>query len=258
MKDSKKSRGKVIKHDSEAVDDGGKKSKKKKKHKRVSGGDEIVNIETSKFNRSHEKSLVNRDDDGAERDKRRRVVCDEENTTHKPKKKRSMLANIVIKRGVQLTAHERMAEDFKKLTGGILLYRNKDYLVFYQGKNLLLREVTEALVEQEKFVKSLQNKEEEARLREGSSALIVTSTEPSNELSRTDTLGETLDTTGKWVMKLDDGHHAEEVKHKVKKLRHKMKLVRKLKTKFYFSEIMLNVVWLRRKSVYSQQNRKQI
>ncbi|CAN6898107.1 unnamed protein product [Brassica oleracea] len=97
-----------------------------------------------------------------------------------------------------------MAEDFKKLTGGILLYRNKDYLVFYQGKNLLLREVTEALVEQEKFVKSLQNKEEEARLREGSSALIVTSTEPSNELSRTDTLGETLDTTGKWVMKLDD------------------------------------------------------
>lgn len=169
-----------------------------------------------------------------------------------------MLANIVIKRGVQLTAHERMAEDFKKLTGGILLYRNKDYLVFYQGKNLLLREVTEALVEQEKFVKSLQNKEEEARLREGSSALIVTSTEPSNELSRTDTLGETLDTTGKWVMKLDDGHHAEEVKHKVKKLRHKMKLVRKLKTKFYFSEIMLNVVWLRRKSVYSQQNRKQI
>ncbi|CAH8370577.1 unnamed protein product [Eruca vesicaria subsp. sativa] len=45
---------------------------------------------------------------------------------------------------------------------------------------------------------SLQNKEEEARLREGSSALIVTRTEPSNELVPAGgTLGETLDTTGK-------------------------------------------------------------
>ncbi|KAF3512176.1 hypothetical protein F2Q69_00002300 [Brassica cretica] len=63
-----------------------------------------------------------------------------------------------------------MADDFKKPTGGILLSRNKDYLAFYRGKNILLREVTEALMEQEKFLRSLQNEEEEALLRAGSSA----------------------------------------------------------------------------------------
>ncbi|KAL0713253.1 hypothetical protein Bca4012_020231 [Brassica carinata] len=234
-KKKKKKKASVKRHDSEALDNGGKKSKKRKKDKRVSGGDEIVNTETSKVNRSHEKALVNSDDDGAKRDKRRRVVCDEGNTTHKPKKKRSMLAKIVTKRGVQLTARERMAEDFKKLTGVILLSRNKDYLFFYRGKNVLLREVTEALVEQEKFVRSSQNEEEEARLREGSSALIVTSTEPSNEFVPASIIGETLDTTGKWGMNLDDGHHAEEVKHEVKKLRH-TNLVRKLKANPYLAE----------------------
>ncbi|KAJ4894346.1 CRM family member 3A [Raphanus sativus] len=148
---------------------------------------------------------------------------------------KSMLAKIVIKRGVQLTTSERMAEDLKKLTGGILLSRNKDYLVFYRGKNFLSREVAEALVEQEKFVRSLQDEEEEARLR-GSSALIIPSTEPTSKLVSAGTLGETLDATGKWGKNLDDGHqHAEEVKHEVEKLRHE-NLVRKLEKKLAFAE----------------------
>lgn len=121
----------------------------------------------------------------------------------------------------------------QKLTGGILLSRNKDYLVFYRGKNFLSREVAEALVEQEKFVRSLQDEEEEARLR-GSSALIIPSTEPTSKLVSAGTLGETLDATGKWGKNLDDGHqHAEEVKHEVEKLRHE-NLVRKLEKKLAF------------------------
>ncbi|KAG2306682.1 hypothetical protein Bca52824_026430 [Brassica carinata] len=149
---------------------------------------------------------------------------------------KSMLAKIAMKRGVQLTTSERMAEDLKKLTGGILLSRNKDYLVFYRGKNFLSREVADALVEQEKFVRSLQDEEEEARLRGGSSALIVPSTEPANKLVSAGTLGETLDATGKWGKNLDDdGHHAEEVKHEVEKLRHE-NLVRKLEKKLAFAE----------------------
>ncbi|CAF2099124.1 BnaA05g16660D [Brassica napus] len=148
---------------------------------------------------------------------------------------KSMLAKIAIKRGVQLTTSERMAEELKKLTGGILLSRNKDYLVFYRGKNFLSREVAEELVEQEKFVRSLQDEEEEARLRGSSSALIVPSTEPSNKLVSAGTLGETLDATGKWGKNLDDGHHAEEVKHEVEKLRHE-NLVRKLEKKLAFAE----------------------
>ncbi|KAL0702469.1 hypothetical protein Bca4012_058591 [Brassica carinata] len=213
----KKKKASVKRHDSE---DGGKKSKKKKKHK---------------VNRSHEKSLVNGDDDGAKRDKekRRRIVCDKGNTTHKPEKKRSMLAKIAIKHGVQLTVRERMAEDFKNLTGGILPSRNRDYLVLYGENNLLSREVAEALVEQERFVRSLQDEKEEARLREGSSALIVPSTEPSHEIVSAGTLGETLDVTSKWGKNLDDVHHAEKVKHE--NLRQE-NLVRKLERKLVFAE----------------------
>ncbi|KAL0740559.1 hypothetical protein Bca4012_082072 [Brassica carinata] len=214
-----------------------RKSKKKKKHKRVSGGDEIANTESSKIYQSHESALVNSDYDGAKRDKakRRRVDSDVGNTAHKLRTKNCMLAKVAIKYGEQLTTSERMAEDFEKLTGRILLSRNKDGLVFYRGKNFLSGEVFEALVEQEQCVRSLQEEEETARLREGSSALIVPSTEPSNELVSAGTLGETLNTTGTWGMNLDDGHRAEEVKHEVKKLRHK-NLVRKLETKFVFSE----------------------
>ncbi|KAG2282491.1 hypothetical protein Bca52824_053711 [Brassica carinata] len=63
------------------------------KHKRVSGGDEIVNTESSKVNdgcQNHEKAFVNSDDDGSKRvkKKRRRVDCDLGNTAHKPKRKK--------------------------------------------------------------------------------------------------------------------------------------------------------------------------
>ncbi|KAG2269771.1 hypothetical protein Bca52824_064326 [Brassica carinata] len=60
-----------------------KKKKKKHKHNRVAGGNEIVDVETSKHNEEsqiHEKSLLNSD--------RKHVDCDIGNTSHKPKKKR--------------------------------------------------------------------------------------------------------------------------------------------------------------------------
>ncbi|KAJ4904256.1 CRM family member 3A [Raphanus sativus] len=128
-----------------------------------------------------------------------------------------------------------MAESFKELTGGILIYRNRGYLVLYRGKKFLSQEVAEALVEQKKFVRSLQDEEEEAPLREGSSALIVPSIELCYELISAGALGETLDATRKWEKKLDDGHHAEKVKHEVENLRHE-NLIRKLERKLVFSE----------------------
>ncbi|XP_019083969.1 PREDICTED: CRM-domain containing factor CFM3A, chloroplastic/mitochondrial [Camelina sativa] len=147
---------------------------------------------------------------------------------------KSMLAKIAIKRGVQSTTSERMAEDLKKLTGGIMLSRNKDFLVFYRGKNFLSREVADALVEQERFARTLQDEEEQARLR-GSSALIVPSNEPANKLFSAGTLGETLDATGKWGKNLDDDDHSDEVKQEVEILRHE-NLVRKLERKLDFAE----------------------
>lgn len=94
------------------------------------------------------------------------------------------------------------------------------------------REVADALVEQERFVRTLQDEEEQARLR-GSSALIVPCIEPPKKLVSAGTLGETLDATGKWGKNLDDDDHSDEVKQEVEILRHE-NLVRKLERKLAF------------------------
>ncbi|KAM0944021.1 putative RNA-binding, CRM domain, CRM-domain containing factor CFM3, YhbY-like superfamily [Dioscorea sansibarensis] len=65
------------------------------------------------------------------------------------------IVKIALKHGVQLKTSERMAEEIKKMTGGTLLSRNKDYLVFYRGKSFLSLEVAEMLLEWEGSAKAL-------------------------------------------------------------------------------------------------------
>ncbi|KAF5752358.1 hypothetical protein HS088_TW01G00266 [Tripterygium wilfordii] len=145
---------------------------------------------------------------------------------------KSSIAKVALKRGVQLTSSERMAEDIKKLTGGMLLSRNKDFLVFYRGKDFLSREVTEALLEREKLVKSMQDEEEQARLR--ASALVMPNM-GLNEQSRTaGTLEESLDADARWG-KILDHHHKEKIMRDAKMVRH-ADLVRKLQKKLAFAE----------------------
>lgn len=145
---------------------------------------------------------------------------------------KSSVAKIALKRGVQLTTSERMAEDLKKLTGGVLLSRNKDFLVFYRGKNFLSPEVTEALLERERLAKSLQDEEEQARLR--ASAIVVPRTEIAEQPGTAGTLGETLDADAKWGKRLDN-RHKKEVMQQAEVMRH-ANLVRKLEKKLAFSE----------------------
>ncbi|XVF62969.1 hypothetical protein PTKIN_Ptkin09bG0051300 [Pterospermum kingtungense] len=145
---------------------------------------------------------------------------------------KSSIAKIALKRGVQLTTSERMAEDIKKLTGGMLLSRNKDFLVFYRGKNFLAPDVAEALLERERLATSLQDEEEQARLR--ASALFVKSTEVAEQSGAAGTLGETLDANARWGKTLDD-HHKEKVMKEAEILRH-ANLVRKLEKNLAFAE----------------------
>lgn len=144
----------------------------------------------------------------------------------------SSIAKIALKRGVQLTTSERMAEDLKKLTGGVLLSRNKDFLVFYRGKNFLSPEVTEALLERERLAKSLQDEEEQARLR--ASALVVPTNHMYEQPGSTGTLMETLDASKKWGKKLD-GQHKDRAMMEAEITRH-ASLVRKLEKKLNFAE----------------------
>uniref|UniRef100_A0A803Q0Z5 CRM domain-containing protein n=1 Tax=Cannabis sativa TaxID=3483 RepID=A0A803Q0Z5_CANSA len=144
----------------------------------------------------------------------------------------SSIAKIALKRGVQLTTSERMAEELKTLTGGMLLSRNKDFLVFYRGKNFLTKEVTETLLERERLAKSMQEEEEQARLR--ASAIITPQFVIAEQSGTAGTLGETLDADAKWGKTLDN-NHKEKVMRKAAIMRHAT-LVRKLEKKLAYAE----------------------
>ncbi|CAL4983741.1 unnamed protein product [Urochloa decumbens] len=116
---------------------------------------------------------------------------------------KSSIAKIALKRGVPLTTSERMAEDIKKLTGGVMLSRNNDFIVFYRGKDFLSSELAEALLEREKLAKSLQD-EEEARLKAASS--FSSSSDAYVPPTVAGTLEETLEANCKYGNKLDEDH----------------------------------------------------
>ncbi|KAI4325171.1 hypothetical protein MLD38_030590 [Melastoma candidum] len=149
---------------------------------------------------------------------------------------KSKIAKIALKRGVQHTTSERMAEDIKKLTGGVLISRNKDFLVFYRGNSFLSRDVTEALVERESLAKSLQDEEEQARLR--ASAFVMPGVDLSMQPASAGTLGEYLNANSRYGKNLDE-RHREKVMVEAEISRH-AKLVRKLENKLAYAERRLS------------------
>ncbi|XP_044499992.1 CRM-domain containing factor CFM3A, chloroplastic/mitochondrial-like isoform X2 [Mangifera indica] len=145
---------------------------------------------------------------------------------------KSSIAKIALKRGVQLTTSERMAEDIKNLTGGKLIARNKDFLVFYRGKDFLLPDVTEVLLERERLAKCLQDEEEQARLR--ASIFVLPTAEVSEQSGTAGTLGETWDANARWGKRLDD-NHKENVMREAEIMR-QASLVKKLERKLAIAE----------------------
>ncbi|KAJ0985467.1 hypothetical protein J5N97_003823 [Dioscorea zingiberensis] len=57
------------------------------------------------------------------------------------------IAKIAVKRGVQNTNSEIMAEELKRLAGGTLLLRDREFIVFYRGKDFLPPAVCSAIEE---------------------------------------------------------------------------------------------------------------
>lgn len=144
---------------------------------------------------------------------------------------RSSIAKIALKRGVQLTTSERMAEDLKKLTGGVMLSRNNDFVVFYRGKDFLSSELAEVLLERERSMKSLQD-EEQARLDRTPS--FASSTEAFIEPSVAGTLEETLEANSKYGNKVDE-NHMDKMTKTVEAAKH-ADVVRKLEWKLSLAE----------------------
>ncbi|CAA0839074.1 CRS1 / YhbY (CRM) domain-containing protein [Striga hermonthica] len=77
---------------------------------------------------------------------------------------KSLLVKIAVKRGIQNTNNKIMAEELKKLTGGVLLLRNKYYIVMYRGKDFLPPTVATALTERQELTKQIQDVEEKVRV----------------------------------------------------------------------------------------------
>ncbi|GAB2294573.1 Chloroplastic group IIA intron splicing facilitator CRS1, variant 2 [Dionaea muscipula] len=145
---------------------------------------------------------------------------------------KTSIAKVSLKRGVQLTTSERMAEEIKKLTGGMILSRNKDFLVFYRGKNFLSSEVAKVLLERERLTKTLQDQEEQARLK--ASVSVTPNAEASEQIVLAGTLAETVDADARWGKRLDDDAK-QKVLREAEVLRH-TNLSRKLERKLAFAE----------------------
>nr|AGT17286.1 CRM family member [Saccharum hybrid cultivar R570] len=144
---------------------------------------------------------------------------------------KSSIAKVALKRGVQLTTSERMAEDIKKLTGGVMLSRNNEFIVFYRGKDFLSSELAEVLLERERLAKSLQD-EEEARRKAAS--YFSSSAETYVQTTVAGTLGETLEANSKYGTKLGE-NHADKMTRTVEAARH-ADLVRKLEWKLSLAQ----------------------
>lgn len=78
---------------------------------------------------------------------------------------KSLIAKIAVKVGIQNTNNEQMAWNLKRLTGGTIILRNKDFIILYRGKDFLPGGVTQSVIEREAQVHDQQVKEEEARLK---------------------------------------------------------------------------------------------
>ncbi|MQL94518.1 hypothetical protein Taro_027172 [Colocasia esculenta] len=109
---------------------------------------------------------------------------------------RSIIAKIAIKRGVLSTCNERMAEEIKKLTGGVLLSRNKEYIVFYRGNDFLVPSITDILSERQNLANARQVEEEQARMQ--ASAFMASSSRASRSPHVAGTLAETLEAKTHW------------------------------------------------------------
>ncbi|KAM0929036.1 hypothetical protein ACQ4PT_001870 [Festuca glaucescens] len=115
---------------------------------------------------------------------------------------KSSIVKIAIKRGVPNTSNDRMAEEIKKLTGGVLVSRNKEYIIFYRGNDFVTPKVRQVLVEQQQHAITQQDQEELARLKASASIAPI-----SNSLKNplvAGTLAETREATSRWGDSLND------------------------------------------------------
>ncbi|KAI3740557.1 hypothetical protein L2E82_31025 [Cichorium intybus] len=148
---------------------------------------------------------------------------------------KSMVAKIAVKRGIQNTNNELMAEELKRLTGGVLLLRNKYYIVIYRGKDFVPTSVATALAERQEMTKEIQDLEE--RVRNGKVEIISNVEENGHALAGS--LAEFYQAQKQWGREKTNEEHEKmlqeasrtKITRVVKKLEHKLFIAQSKRSK---------------------------
>ncbi|XP_057485564.1 CRM-domain containing factor CFM3, chloroplastic/mitochondrial [Actinidia eriantha] len=155
---------------------------------------------------------------------------------------KSLVAKIAVKRGIQNTNNKLMAEEIKNLTGGILLLRNKFFIVIYRGKDFLPTNVAAALAERQEMTKQIQDVEEKVRNGTVEASLMV-----EDGQAQAGTLAEFYEAQARWGREMSAEERekmigkASRIDHarKVKRMEHKLRIAQ---NKLHRSERMLSKV----------------
>lgn len=148
---------------------------------------------------------------------------------------KSMVAKIAVKRGIQNTNNELMAEELKRLTGGVLLLRNKYYIVIYRGKDFVPTSVASALAERQELTKEIQDAEE--KVRNGAIEAVASGVENGEPLAGS--LAEFYQAQAQWGREKTSEEHdmmlleasKTKVTRVVKKLEHKLFIAQSKRSK---------------------------
>ncbi|CAI9113566.1 OLC1v1014191C1 [Oldenlandia corymbosa var. corymbosa] len=147
---------------------------------------------------------------------------------------KSLVVKIAVKRGIQNTNNKLMSEELKMLTGGVLLLRNKYFIIMYRGKDFLPPSVAAALTERQEMTKQSQDIEEEVRIKPINAA-------PEGEDGKVlaGTLAEFYEAQARWGREISEEDRErmiqeaarEKTARVVKRLEHKLSLAQAKKQK---------------------------
>lgn len=162
---------------------------------------------------------------------------------------KSIVVKIAVKPGIQNTNNKLMAEEIKNLTGGVLLLRNKYYIVIYRGKDFLPTSVAAALSEREELTKHIQVVEEKVRT---GGAEAIPSGEDGVGQPLAGTLAEFYEAQARWGREISAEEHEKMIEQAsrdksarvVKRIEHKLALAqaKKLRAERLLAKIEASMI----------------
>ncbi|KAJ9677006.1 hypothetical protein PVL29_022147 [Vitis rotundifolia] len=162
---------------------------------------------------------------------------------------KSIVVKIAVKPGIQNTNNKLMAEEIKDLTGGVLLLRNKYYIVIYRGKDFLPTSVATALAEREELTKHIQVVEEKVRT---GGAEAISSGEDGVGQPLAGTLAEFYEAQARWGRDISAEEHEKMIEEAskaksarvVKRIEHKLALAqaKKLRAERLLAKIEASMI----------------